>query len=720
MNYMYLLICIGAVALGLLFILSQFAKVKKQPVDHPKVKELQGYIRDGAMTFLKREYKIIALFLISLAILIAAFLDADGGAVLFSVSAVATGISFIIGGVFAMIAGWVGMRAATLANGPTACAAKNGGKKSGMYDALKISFAGGSVAGLIISCIGLLGVSGLILFFSNVPIVPGTDNILTVISIVYGFALGSSIVSLFARVGGGIYTKAADVGADLVGKVEAGIPEDDPRNPAVIADNVGDNVGDVAGLGADLYESYISSIVAACSLGALITVYGMGEMERVLFPLLVSAGGLIAAIIGCILVTYVKSTDPAKSLRNGTIAAALLSGAIAFALSFWLFDANQMVSAIAVFLGIAVGVGIGLVTEYYTSDKYKHIAYVKKMSETGPATNIIGGFATGLFSTWPIIILMAVGVTAAALIGIPSGQEMYFLALCGVGMLSTVGITVSVDSYGPIADNAGGLVEMAELGDDIREITDHLDAVGNTTAAIGKGICMGSAAFTVLGLFATFIMTIYTLFPEFDISLLSISNPIFLTMAMVGAAVPYLFSAFTIKSVGKAANDMIYEVRRQFKEMPGLKEGKKGVVPDYNRCVDISTKAALREMIAPGVVSVVTPLVVGVLFGFSGLGGLILGTFVSGLVIALFMGNTGGIWDNVKKSFSSTGQKGNENYKAAVIGDTVGDPLKDTAGPAIDILMKQMCILSVILTPLFASEAIGGGLGLIGRIIANM
>jgi len=717
MSYWELLLVIGAVALGFVYIIAQFIKVKKQPVTNEKVAELQKHIRGGAMTFLKSEYKIIAIFIVALSVLIAAFLGREGEFSLFSATSIATAVSFVVGGVFAMVAGFIAMRAATLANGPTAQAAKDGGKLNGMARALNVSFAGGSIAGITLTAVALLGLATLIIIFSNINVYNTTDpteGISTVISIVYGFALGASVVALFARVGGGIYTKAADVGADLVGKVEAGIPEDDPRNPAVIADNVGDNVGDVAGLGADLYESYISSIVAACSLGALLANPGVDIAGRVLFPLLVSAGGLLACIAACFWLTKAKTKDPGASLRNATIMASILSAVATFGLSFWLLDESYRIAGfLAVLFGIAVGVGIGLITEFYTSDKYRHVKYVKKMSETGSATNIIGGFATGMFSTWPVILIMGIGIAAATIMGVPSGQEMYFLALCSVGMLSTVGITVSVDAYGPIADNAGGLVEMAHLGDDIREITDHLDAVGNTTAAIGKGVCMGSAAFTVLGLFATFIAYLRTDEIGFSLYYLSINNPIFIIMAMIGAAVPYLFSAFTIKSVGKAANDMIVEVRRQFKETPGLIEGKEGVIPDYNKCVAISTKAALREMIMPGVISVTFPVLTGILFGFPGVAGLILGVFVSGLVIALFMGNAGGIWDNAKKAFSSSGKKGSEEYKAAVIGDTVGDPLKDTAGPAIDILMKQMAILAIILLPVF--YAINDGMGLLGR-----
>ena len=713
MSFMLLFICLGAVVLGLVYILYTFNYVRRQPVENPRIIELQKYIRGGAMTFLKREYRIIAIFLVSLAVLIALFLgvEEEAGDIL-APSAIGTAISFVVGGIFAMVAGFIGMRAATLSNGRTAQAAQ----KHGISAALNVSFAGGSIAGLIIACVGLLGLSGLILIFYGIY---GAENITLILSIVKGFALGASVVSLFARVGGGIYTKAADVGADLVGKVEAGIPEDDPRNPAVIADNVGDNVGDVAGLGADLYESYVASIIAACALGALIPIFGMDTIARVLFPLMVAAGGLIAALVGCVFVHKFKSDDPGKTLRNGLLCAAFVSSGATLAISYWLFDSYQLESFFAVLFGVIVGVGIGLLTEYYTSDKFRHVKYVKEMSKTGSATNIIGGFATGMFSTWPVILIMAIGIVGAAFMGHASGNTMYFLALCAVGMLSTVGITVSVDAYGPIADNAGGLVEMAGLGDDVREITDHLDAVGNTTAAIGKGFCIGAAAFTVIGMFATFIISVDNIFgADYAITArLTIADPILVTMAMVGAVIPYLFSAFTIRSVGSAANDMIVEVRRQFNQTPGLKEGKPGAVPDYNKCVDISTKAALREMIMPGLISVLAPIIVGILFGFVGLAGLILGTFVSGLVVALFMGNTGGIWDNVKKSFSSHGEKGSEVYKAAVIGDTVGDPLKDTAGPSIDILIKQMAILSVIFIPIFA--AIADGHGLIGQFFIN-
>jgi len=715
-SYSQLFIAIAAVGLGAVFIGYLFLSMKKQPVNHPKVKELQGYIFEGSMTFLKRQYTIIGIFVASLAVLIAMFLAADPAreSGLFAGSAIATAVSFVIGALFAMAGGFIGMRAATMANGRTAQAAKD----RGMAAALRIAFSGGAISGLTLACIGLFGIVGLILFFTNVMYTDAAD-ISLVISIVMGFSLGASFVALFARVGGGIYTKIADVGADLVGKVEAGIPEDDPRNPAVLADNVGDNVGDVAGLGADLYESYVSSIMAAVSLGAIVPVLaaGMGSnINRILFPILITAGGLLASIIGCICVRLSRGKDPAKSLRNGLLISAIGASAITLFLSYWLFDAYQLEAFFAVVSGIVVGVGIGLITEYYTSDKYKHIKYVKEMSETGAATNIIGGFATGLFSAWPVTVLLGVGVAVAAAVGIPSGNAMYFLALCSVGMLATIGMTVSVDSYGPVSDNAGGLVEMAHLGDEVREITDHLDAVGNTTAAIGKGFSIGSAAFTAVALFATFVMRINQLgYAEQGLlAQMSLDNPIVIATALVGAAIPYLFSAFSIKSVGRGAGDMVKEVRRQFKEIPGLLEGKDGVLPDYKRCVDISTKAALRELIMPGMLAVIAPLTIGILFGFVGLAGLLIGTFVSGIVLALFMGNVGGIWDNAKKSFSAKKYKDSEMFKAAVIGDTVGDPLKDTAGPAIDILIKLMSILSVVFIPIFA--AINGGQGLFGGL----
>ncbi|MCL2864755.1 MAG: sodium-translocating pyrophosphatase [Lachnospiraceae bacterium] len=715
MTYTLLFICFGAVALGIIYIVHQFVRMKKQPVKDAKVIELQGYIKEGAMTFLRREYSIIVLFVIGLGILIATFLGAEPDAGLFAGSAIATAVSFIIGAVFAMCGGFIGMRAGVLANGPTAQAAKD----KGMAAALKIAFSGGSISGLTLASIGLFGLTGLILFFTHV--IYGTDQISLVISVVTGFSLGASFVALFARVGGGIYTKIADVGADLVGKVEAGIPEDDPRNPAVLADNVGDNVGDIAGLGADLYESYVSSIIAAVSLGALIPVAAMGlggseeysVIARVLFPMLVSAGGILASVIAAISVQLGGGKDPAKALQRGLQVAALLTSVITLILSFVLFEAYQIQAFLAVFFGIAVGVGVGLITEYYTSDKYKHIQYVKKMSETGAATNIIGGFATGLFSAWPVALLMAIGIIAAALVG-GDNNSMYFMALCSVGMLATLGMTVAIDSYGPISDNAGGLVEMSKMGDEVRAITDHLDAVGNTTAAIGKGFSVGSAAFTVVGLFATFVIRLRLLDGGAEIlSHFTIYNPIVMAMALIGAGVPYLFSAFSIKSVGKAANEMVEEVRRQFRETPGLMEGEEGVKPDYKRCIDISTKAALRELVMPGLLAVIAPIAAGILFGFVGLAGLLLGTFVSGILLAFFMGNVGGVWDNAKKSFDPVKYKGTEIFNAAVIGDTVGDPLKDTAGPAIDILVKLMTILSVVFIPLFAS--IGDGMGLLGR-----
>jgi K(+)-stimulated pyrophosphate-energized sodium pump len=690
MNYYYLVFCIAAVAVAVCFIVYLFFKVKKQPVNDPKIKEIQGYIKEGAMAFLKREYKILAIFVAALAILIAFLLSVDG----YEGSGISTAASFLVGAGFSALAGYIGMRTAVHANGRTTQAAKD----KGMKGALSVAFSGGTIMGLVVVSLGILGLGGLIMLFYAIY-----GEIDIVITIITGFSLGASSIALFSRVGGGIYTKAADVGADLVGKVEKGIPEDDPRNPAVIADNVGDNVGDVAGMGADLFESYVGSIIASIALGAVMaTKISSNIIYTVLFPLFIAAGGLIGAIIGSL---CVRSGDkPHRSLKIGTYVAAAFSSAVTLALSLLMFESAD--AFFAAFFGIVVGIVIGQITEYYTSDRYKHVKYVKKMSETGAATNIIAGLSVGMLSTTFVILLIGAAILGANYFG-----GIYGIALAAVGMLSTAGITIAVDAYGPIADNAGGIAEMAGLDESVRDITDTLDAVGNTTAAIGKGFAIGSAALTSLALFVTFIASFNTAIGDFvNITLLlNLADPVLIAGALAGGMLPFLFSSFTMKSVGKAAGDMIEEVRRQFKD-PAIMEGTKK--PDYAKCVDISTKAALREMIVPGVLALAAPIVAGILLGYVGLSGLLAGSLISGIVMAIFMSNTGGIWDNVKKSLKADGLKGTDTHNAAVIGDTVGDPFKDTSGPSINILIKLMTIMSLVFIPVFA--AINNGRGLLG------
>ncbi len=627
-----------------------------------RMEEIASFIREGAMVFLSREYRFITLFIAAMFILLLALLGWP------------TAIAFVIGGIFSVLAGFFGMRTATLANVRTAEAARS----KGMLAALRIAFSGASIMGLCVVGLGLLGISGIVQFAS--------DSI--VVEALTGFSLGASSMALFGRVGGGIYTKAADVGADLVGKLEAGIPEDDPRNPAVIADNVGDNVGDVAGMGSDLFESYVGSIVSAITLAVTLPVSLVGNrIAAVSYPLLLSGAGALFSLLGIIFVNKLKLKNPAKILNAGTYISSLLTILAALGLSYWLFDTHQ--HFIAITSGLIAGVLIGTTTEYFTSADYRPVKSLAKACRTGSATTIIDGFAIGMGSSFfPILLIAAATFASFRAVG------LYGVALAAVGMLSTVGMTISVDAYGPIADNAGGIAQMADLPHEVRDITDKLDSVGNTTAAIGKGFAIGSAALTALALFVSYAQVS-------RVAVIDLLDPYAIIGLFIGGAFPFLFSALTMNSVGRAAFQMIEEVRRQFKNEPGIIAGT--VLPDYNRCIEISTNSALREMILPGLLAVLGPILVGLLLGPAALGGMLAGALVTGVVLAITLSNSGGAWDNAKKHIEEghCGGPGSDAHRAAVVGDTVGDPFKDTSGPSINILIKLMTIVAMVFAPFF-------------------
>ncbi|HHC09117.1 MAG TPA: sodium-translocating pyrophosphatase [Actinobacteria bacterium] len=694
--WLYVAVLMGAAALVLAYVYAR--QVQSVSPGNERMVELMDAIREGAMAFMRREYRAIAAFVVVMAVLIFAFLDwgRPWGA-----------LAYVFGAVLSGTAGFVGMRIATAANARTAEAAREGGTER----ALPVAFRGGAVMGFSVAGLGLLGFALGVWFFAEVLGLPEDDWV----QIVTAIGFGGSSIALFARVGGGIYTKAADVGADLVGKVEAGIPEDDPRNPATIADNVGDNVGDVAGMGADLFESYVGSLVAPIAFAVF--VFGAQGApftpHLVFYPLMIGAIGMAASIVGSFLVRP-SGGRLAQALHRGTTAAAVLTVVGIAVVTPLMFSGVEGVKNpwglfLAVVVGLVVGIVIGRISEIFTSDHFKVVKEIARQAQTGPATVVLAGFAEGMRSAAFSVVVVALGMGGAYWAGelAVDGGGIYGVAIAAIGVLATLGITVSVDAYGPIADNAGGIAEMAHLPPEVRAATDELDALGNTTAAVAKGFAIGSAAVTALALFFTFVSAVNAALVangEEALGALDILSIWTVMGLFVGAMFPYLFSAMTIQAVGRAANQMIEEVRRQFREIPGLREGDPSAKPEYAKCVDISTRASLREMLVPGILAVALPIVVGFV-RVEMLGGLLAGALVSGFLLAIFMANSGGAWDNAKKFIEAGafGGKGSEAHKAAVVGDTIGDPFKDTSGPSMNIVIKVMTVVSLIFASAFAA-----------------